>query len=79
MLQGAGQLAFFQDDYTKAGEFWSALLAIGEATGDQAVISHALGRLSFLAGRLGEHDRAVALAEECMALGRESGDSEMLR
>jgi tetratricopeptide (TPR) repeat protein len=78
MLHGAGQLAFFQDDYERAGELWSELLSIGRASGDRTALVIGLGRLSFLASRLGDHERAIALADEGLALGRQLGDKDLL-
>ena len=48
LLHGAGQLAFFQDDFERAGEVWSELLSIGRTTGDRRALLVGLGRLSFL-------------------------------
>jgi predicted ATPase/DNA-binding XRE family transcriptional regulator len=79
ILNGAGQLAFFQDDTARAGEVWSEQLELARETGDQRYLVDALGRLGYLASRLGDHARAVALADESVALSRQAGEKSIIR
>ena len=55
------------------------MLAIGRATNDQMTVAHALRRLSYLASLRNDHEQAVALADESLALSRQLQDEASLR
>jgi len=77
-LLGACWLDFFQDDYVRAREVWEEILVLGPTCGDRLTVAWALGRLGFLARRIGDYERAVALCDESLALNRQLGDGDSL-
>jgi predicted ATPase/class 3 adenylate cyclase len=73
-LNGAGNFAFYQDDYGRAAALYEEGLALQRALGDTRGIAGSLGNLANVAFRHGDYGRVAGLYEESLALFREAGD-----
>ena len=73
-LNGAGGLAYWQNDFPTARGFYEEQLAVNEAIGDRSGLAEAHYNLAFLAAIPGEHEEAVRQYEAALALWREVGD-----
>jgi len=74
-LQGAANLAFFQDNYPRARELWTALIDHGRATDRPTDAALAMARLAYVMRNMGNFEQALTLAEESLALSRRLGDT----
>jgi non-specific serine/threonine protein kinase len=72
-LHGAGALAYYQSDYTRATALLEESLALRRELGDKRGIAASLGNLGNVAHEEGDYGRAVALHEEVLVLYRELG------
>ncbi len=72
-LNGAGALAWAQDDRTAAVARYDEALAQFRALGDTRGAAIASTNLGLVVGDLGDHGRAIALHNEALALFREVG------
>jgi non-specific serine/threonine protein kinase len=73
-LGGAGVLAFFHGDLTRAAAHYEASLALARASGDRRHAGWTLHRLGRVTQELGDSARAAALGEESVAVLRELGE-----
>jgi predicted ATPase/class 3 adenylate cyclase len=73
-LNGAGGLAYWQNDFTTAATFYEEELGIFEDLGDRAGLAETYYNLGFLAAIPGDHAVAVERYERALALWRELGD-----
>jgi predicted ATPase/class 3 adenylate cyclase len=74
-LNGAGNFAFYQDDYDRAVALYEESLALLRPLGDTRGIAGSLGNLANVAYVQGDYPRAAALYEESLALMRKLGDT----
>lgn len=74
VLNGAGALAWAQNDYQQAQPLLQESLALFQALGDQTNSARALNNLGMLAQARGAYDQAQALYEEGLALFQKRGD-----
>jgi len=70
-LNGAGGLAYWQNDFPAARGFYEEHLAVVSILGDRAGVAEAHYNLAFLAAIPGDHARATAEYEEALAIWRE--------
>jgi ATP/maltotriose-dependent transcriptional regulator MalT len=77
-LAGAGILAHYQGDYTRARELSEESLAASEALGDQAGVARALTALALVARSSGSTTEADALFRDVLGIYDELGDREGL-
>jgi tetratricopeptide (TPR) repeat protein len=77
-LQGAGQLAYYQNDFEEARALLRASAAAWEALGDTAGRSAALAYLANATGQQTDIAEARAIGEESLTLARRSGDPWVL-
>jgi predicted ATPase/class 3 adenylate cyclase len=73
-LQGAGGLAWWQEDIAAAGRYYREALAIERELGDPARTADALYDLAFVAGATGDVDAAVRYFQQSEELFRKAGD-----
>ena len=73
-LNGAGNLAWGQGDYTAARALHEASLAIKRELGDKKGIGQSLNNLGIVAWNRGDYAAARALHEESLAIKRDLGD-----
>ncbi|HEX7473181.1 MAG TPA: tetratricopeptide repeat protein [Candidatus Limnocylindrales bacterium] len=73
-LNGAGGLAYWQNDFASAEGFYSEQLDIFEELGDRAGLAEAHYNLGYLEAVPGHHDLAVEHYERALELWRELGD-----
>jgi predicted ATPase/DNA-binding SARP family transcriptional activator len=73
-LNGAGELASAQSDYTQARAFYTECLAIRREIGDREGIANVLTNLGRVANDQVDYVSARALHAECLAILREIGD-----
>jgi non-specific serine/threonine protein kinase len=73
-LGGAGVLAFYQGEYSRAAALSGAALALGRQAGDRAIIALALHGLALVARMGGQKSTARAMYEEALGHLREVGD-----
>jgi predicted ATPase/DNA-binding SARP family transcriptional activator len=73
-LNGAGNLAYMQDDYARARALHEESLALRRELGDMRGIAISLNNLGNVAEVQGDYTRARALLEESLALDRQLGD-----
>ncbi len=74
VLNWAGNLAFWQDDYEEARASFEASLAFARRHGDRFGIAGALNNLGLVAQNLCKYDEARALYEKSAAIKRELDD-----
>ncbi|MBV9790294.1 MAG: tetratricopeptide repeat protein, partial [Chloroflexi bacterium] len=72
---GAGVLAFSQDDYHQAREYFAESLALQRIVGDKARIAQSLANLGLVAYWQGDYPQAVALLDEALGLFRQIQDT----
>ena len=81
-LNGAGGLAYWQNDFEAAGRYYAEQLAIVEELGDQGGLAEANFNLGFLEAVPGHFDVALQRYEAALAqwgaLGNESGVASVL-
>ena len=78
-LWGGALLALWQGDINEAEQLASSLLEISKTSMEEEyVYSIAIHLLAIVASRRGDRDRAVALLEESLAIGRRGGDPWLL-
>jgi len=80
LLDGAANMALFQDEHAKSIELWSEMVAIGRTCGNQSAVAQsavarALARQAYVMRIMGEMEQAVAASEEAIAIARQRGDS----
>jgi predicted ATPase/class 3 adenylate cyclase len=73
-LNGAGHLAWSQDDHQRAEVLREESLALSRQAGDKREIADALNGLGFVALRRGNFEAARKMHEEALLLSREIGD-----
>jgi len=73
-LNGAGELAWLQSDYTSARALHEASLKLWRELGIESGIADSLGNLGILAQLQGDYEAARALLEETLALDRAAGN-----
>ncbi len=73
-LEEASALARSQNDYEQAAALGAEALALGEALGDQEIISGAYITLADAAMYRGDSSQTIALLEKSLAIRRELGD-----
>jgi predicted ATPase/class 3 adenylate cyclase len=73
-VNGAGGLAYWQNDYPSARAYYDEHLAIVRALGDRSGVAEALMNLAFMQAVERSLDAAFPLYEESAALYREVGD-----
>ena len=73
-LNGAGGLAYWQNDFQAAGRFYAEQLEAVEELGDRAGLAEAHYNLGYLAAIPGDHTRAIEHYEQALAIWRELGD-----
>jgi predicted ATPase len=73
-LDGAGLLAFYQDDFDAAPARFAESVALWRELGDRRALAHAMSWL----GGCSEYSRRIPLLEESVALAREVGDPWVL-
>ncbi len=73
-LNGAGGLAYWQNDFPTAGRYYAEQLDIVQELGDKAGLAEAHYNLGYLAAIPGDHAAAVEHYEQALALWRELGD-----
>lgn len=74
-LCGAGVLAFSQDDYPQAREYFAESLALQRVIGDNARIAQSLTNLGLVAYWQGDYLQAVALLDEALGLFQQIQDT----
>ena len=74
-LNGAGGLAYWQNDFVAAARYYEEQLAIFEELGDRSGLAEAYYNLGYLAAIPGDHALAVERYERAIALWREVGDA----
>jgi tetratricopeptide (TPR) repeat protein len=77
-LYGAGELATYQGDFSRAVPLLEQSLTLARATGEMALTVRVLNRLGVVADFQGDRTRATAWFEESLALARQLGDSHHL-
>ena len=78
-LWGGALLALWQGDIDEGEQLASRILEISKTAAEQEhVYSVAIHLLAIVATRRGDRDRALALLEESLALGRRGGDQWLL-
>jgi predicted ATPase len=78
LLIAAANLAFFQDDAATSIRMWSEAIELGRAHGNQRAVARSLARRGFMLRNIGEMERAVADADEALAIARRLDDSWLL-
>jgi predicted ATPase/class 3 adenylate cyclase len=78
LLQGAGSLAYHQDDLGRADALFAEMAELARAQRDHAAVVAGLAWRGLTAARMGDYPRAELLGREGVALGRQIGDSEKL-
>jgi predicted ATPase/DNA-binding response OmpR family regulator len=73
-LCGAGVLAFSQDDYEQAHDYFAESLRLQRLVGDKSRIAQSLTNLGLVAYWQGDYRRAVARLEEALGLFRQTQD-----
>jgi predicted ATPase/class 3 adenylate cyclase len=73
-LDGAGGLAYWQNDFEAAGRDYGEQYAIVEELGDRAGVAEARHNLGYLAAVAGDYDLAVEHYERALELWRELGN-----
>ncbi len=73
-LNGAGGLAYWQNDFPTAQGFYTEQLEASKELGDKAAEAEAWYNLGYLAAVPGEHAVAIERYEHALALWRELGD-----
>jgi predicted ATPase/class 3 adenylate cyclase len=73
-LNGAGGLAYWQNDFPTAGGFYSEQRTATQTLGDRAGLAEAHYNLGYLAAIPGDHAAAIEHYEQALALWRELGD-----
>jgi len=73
-LNGAGGLAYWQNDFPTAGSFYNEQLEVSRELGDRAGLAEAHYNLGYIAAIPGDHDAAIEHYEAALALWRELGD-----
>ncbi len=73
-LNGAGALAYIQDDYTSTTALYKESLALWRSLGDKLGIAACLNNLGNIATDTGHYERAATRHKESLSLRRESGD-----
>jgi predicted ATPase/class 3 adenylate cyclase len=74
VLQIAGRLAFFQDEYPRANALLTEAIAMSRASGDQGSLASGLETLSYVTRLAGDYERAAELCDESLALTRQLGN-----
>ncbi len=74
-LNGAGMLAYVQDDHKQATAFFGHSLVLHREVGDTQGIAKSLNNLGNIALDQGNYEHAAALYEESLALKRDLGDT----
>jgi predicted ATPase/class 3 adenylate cyclase len=73
-LNGAGGLAYWQNDFAAAGRYYEELLAVVEELGDRPGLAEAYYNLGFISAVPGELDLAVDRYETSRTMWLELGD-----
>jgi predicted ATPase/DNA-binding SARP family transcriptional activator/class 3 adenylate cyclase/uncharacterized protein HemY len=73
-LNGIGLLAWPQNDYTTARQYYEESLAIREEIGDRNGVAGSLNNLGTLAAEQGDFETAHSLFERSLAVNRELGN-----
>ncbi len=74
MLQGAGDVAFFQCDYAVASDHLRSALGLSQELHDRPTAAMALQRLGSIAREQGRYDEARDLHSQSLAIWSELGD-----
>jgi predicted ATPase len=74
-LNGAGGLAYWQNDFPTAEGFYTEQLEVSQELGDKAAEAEAWYNLGYLAAIPGEHAVAIERYEHALTLWRELGDA----
>ena len=75
-LSGAGVLAWYQTEITRSIHWHEQALALAREVGDRRAEAFALCDLAGPFTELGDHDRAIAVAEAALAIARAAGEPE---
>jgi tetratricopeptide (TPR) repeat protein len=78
-LYGAGDLATFQGDVSRAAPLLEQSLSLARAVGDEALSVEVLKCLGIRAHVQGDLERATAWYEESLALARRLGDPDLIK
>src|SRR5207249_7781587 len=75
-VEGAGKLAYLQDDYAAALTLYQESLAIYKQNGDKQGVARSLEGLGHTTRREGKHAEARSLLEESLSIFRDLGDRQ---
>jgi predicted ATPase/class 3 adenylate cyclase len=77
-LFAAGELAAYQDDFSRAEPLLAASLHLAREAGDEVLTTRVLNRLGFAAQHQDDLTRATAWYEQSLALARKLGDQTLI-
>ena len=75
VLAGAGGIASYLSDYSRAATYLEAARALWQQVGDQQGVAWTLHRLGWVAQRIGDYEKAESLCSESVAFWRGLGEN----